>query len=269
MDNYITYLISTAVAFAPKLLMAIVTLVVGIWLANKVSKMLEKIMHSKNVDETIIPFLSSIINVIIKVLVLISVASMFGIATTSFVALIGAAGLAVGLALQGSLAHFASGVLIMIFKPYKVGDLIKINEFEGFVDSIQIFNTVIRTPDNKMIIIPNSVVTSAPITNISGQGILRLNIKFITQYSSDIDKVQSVLMDVLNKNPKVLRDPAPAIAYNSRGSGLAIYECYPWCKSEDAVDLYNEIQEAARRAFDKNGITPPEVGLEYGLSEKV
>ncbi len=131
MEKIFQELIPKAIEFAPKLLMAILTLVIGMWLANRISKILMNVMRAKNIDETIIPFLASIINVIIKVLVLISVASMFGIATTSFVALIGAAGLAVGLALQGSLAHFASGVLIMIFKPYEVVDLVKINDFDG------------------------------------------------------------------------------------------------------------------------------------------
>ncbi len=265
MEKIFQELIPKAIEFAPKLLMAILTLVIGMWLANRISKILMNVMRAKNIDETIIPFLASIINVIIKVLVLISVASMFGIATTSFVALIGAAGLAVGLALQGSLAHFASGVLIMIFKPYKVGDLVKINDFEGFVDSIQIFNTIIRTPDNKMIIIPNSVVTSAPITNISGQGKLRLDLKFMADYHSNIDLVKSVILAVLIDNSKVLKDPAPTVVYNSKGTGLAVYECFPWCNSEDAVDLHYEIQESVRMAFDKNGINQPEVGLEYGL----
>jgi small conductance mechanosensitive channel len=223
-------------------------------------------LRNKKIDETIIPFLSSILTVVFKVLVLISVASMFGIETTSFVALVGAAGLAIGLALQGSLAHFASGVLILVFKPYKVGDKVQIGEYVGDVTAIQIFNTLLRTADNKIIIIPNSVVTSAPITNISGQGTLKLVLSFMTDYSADIDKVKSIIMDVLDKNPKVLNDPKPGVHYNSKGTSLAIYECMPWCKSEDGVALYYEIQEEVRRAFDKNGIKAPEVGLEFGIN---
>lgn len=156
MEQFIQNLIPQAIAYAPKLVMAILTLVIGFWLINHSSKVLVNVMRNRNMDETIIPFLASILTVILKVLVLISVASMFGIETTSFVALIGAAGLAVGLALQGSLGHFASGVLILIFKPYKVGDRVKINEYEGEVHEIQIFNTLLMTADNKKIIIPNT-----------------------------------------------------------------------------------------------------------------
>ena len=265
MEQFIQNLIPQAIAYAPKLVMAILTLVIGFWLINRSSKVLVNVMRNRNMDETIIPFLASILTVILKVLVLISVASMFGIETTSFVALIGAAGLAVGLALQGSLGHFASGVLILIFKPYKVGDRVKINEYEGEVHEIQIFNTLLMTADNKKIIIPNSVVTSAPITNITGQGLLRLDMFFMAEYSANIDHVKAIIMEVLQSNPKVIKDPAPSVLYNSRGSSLATFECLPWCKSEHSVDLYYEIQEEIRRAFDKNGIKAPEVGLEYGL----
>lgn len=155
MESYLLQLKDQAFAYAPNVVMALITLVVGFWIANKASQILTITLQKRKVEETVIPFLVSIVSVVLKVMVLISVASKFGVETTSFIALIGGAGLAVGLALQGSLGHFASGVMLMIFRPYKVGDLISASGFTGEVESIQIFNTVLKTLDNKRIFIPN------------------------------------------------------------------------------------------------------------------
>lgn len=266
MEEMIQKLLTKAVEFAPTLLMAIVTLIVGLWMANKLSRMLTIILKRRQIDETVIPFLASIINVIIKILVFISVAGMFGIQTTSFVAMLGAAGLAVGLALQGSLAHFASGVLILLFKPYKVGDWVKIGDYEGEVDSIQIFNTLLKTANNKIVILPNSIITSGPILNTSALGVVRLDLSFSTDIKTDIDLVRAIILQCASENTKVMQDPNPKVFYNTRAVSIAIYDCQFWCSSKDLVPLSHEMQEAVRRSFDQNQIGPPDIQLEYGMN---
>ena len=266
MEEIIQKFLATSIEFVPTLIKAVVTLVVGLWRANKLSRMLTIILKRRQIDETVIPFLSSIINVIIKILVIISVAGMFGIQTTSFIAMLGAAGLAIGLALQGSLAHFASGVLILLFKPYKVGDWVKIGDYEGEVDSIQIFNTLLKTANNKIVILPNSIITSGPILNTSSLGVVRLDLSFSTDIKTDIDLVRSIILQCAKDNTKVMQDPAPKVFYNTRAVSIAIYDCQFWCSSKELVPLGHELQEAVRRSFDQNQIGPPDIQLEYGMN---
>lgn len=264
MEKYLDNLLMKAFEFAPKIILAIITLVVGFWLINRLASFIVNMMRKRNLDETVVPFLESLVTVLLKVLVLVSVAGMFGIETTSFITLLGAAGLAIGLALQGSLGHFASGILILLFKPYKVGDLVRVNDFEGHVVEIQVFSTLIRTVDNKMVIIPNGVITANPFTNISGQGTLRVKMDFMVDYHEDVDRIRNIILDVLAANDKILKDPAAEILYNSKGFGIAVYECSFWCKSDQNTELYYYVQENVRKAFDRNGVKIPQIGFEYG-----
>jgi small conductance mechanosensitive channel len=247
MENYYNQLSALAISYLPKVALAIVTLIVGFWLANTISRLVANMLKRNNVEVTIIPFLTSIVSVLLKVMVLISVAGMFGVETTSFVALIGAAGLAVGLALQGSLGHFASGVLLLTFRPYKVGDLVSIGGFTGEVESIQVFNTVLKTLDNKRIIVPNGAVTSGPITNISGQGTIR---------------VRASVQRVADNSPLIFKDPATDILINGHEIGITKFDVRPWCNSEHYWDVYYYMQENVKKQFVKDGIRGPKPAMD-------
>ena len=196
-----------------------------------------------------IPFLKSLASWVLKILLFISVASMVGIATTSFVAVLGAAGLAIGLALQGSLSNFAGGVLLLIFRPYKVGDLIESQGHVGKVKEIQIFNTILTTFQNKTIIIPNSVVSSNSMTNISGNGTSRVDMEIGISYGSDIDKAKEVILNTVSKNEKVLKDPACAVGVNALADSSVNLLVMPWCKSEDYWDVYFGVREEIKKAL--------------------
>jgi small conductance mechanosensitive channel len=265
MENYITQLTSMAVAYAPKVVLALITLVVGFWIANRVTALLSNMLRARKTDETIIPFLGSIVSVLLKVMVLISVAGMFGIETTSFVALVGAAGLALGLALQGSLAHFASGVLLLVFRPYKVGDLISAAGFTGDVEAIQVFNTTLKTPDNRRVIIPNGSITAGPITNISGQGTIRVDLLFDVDAGEDIDKVRQSLQKVVAAGPKILQNPAADLLVNSHPAGAMRFDVRAWCNSADYWDVFYYLQESVKRQFVADGIKAPKPAMDVNL----
>lgn len=266
MQNYLSTWLEMAVGFAPKVLQAIITLIIGFWIANRLSGMVSKILGKRKVDPTVIPFLVSIVSVLFKVLVLISVAGIFGIETTSFVAILASAGLAVGLALQGSLGHFASGVLILTFRPYKTGDLVTIGGFTGEVEQIQVFNTVLRTPDNKRIIVPNGVVTSGPVTNISGQGTIRVDMQFSVSISESIDKVKDVVEKVAEVCPFVLKDPKTDILVNSQQIGITKFDIRPWCKSEHYWDTYYYMQENIKKQFEVENILLPKHSMDLAVT---
>lgn len=247
-----------ATAYLPKVIGAIVTLILGFWIIGRISGFVERSMVKRGFDPTIRPFLSSLISVGLKILLLLSVASMFGIETTSFVALFGALAFAVGLALQGSLGHFASGVLLLIFKPYKVGDLVEIGGGQkGTVLGIQVFNTILQTLDNKHIIVPNGVVTSNVITNISGQGTIGVELTFGISYTDDIDKARDIILKVGKACPYILEAPAQAVVVAELGDSSVNLATRPFCKSEDYWATFFYMQEHVKKAFDQGGVSIP------------
>jgi small conductance mechanosensitive channel len=243
--------------YAPKLALAIVTLIIGLWVIRGIRKLVTISMKSSKVDPTLVPFLDSLVSWLLKVLLFISVASMIGIATTSFIAVLGAAGLAIGLALQGSLANFAGGVLIMIFKPYKVGDLIESQGHLGVVKEVQIFNTIIIAPQSKRVIIPNGAVSNGSITNFTAEGKIRVDLSVGIAYNADIDQAKSVLMDVLKANDKVMSDPAPFVGVSGMGDSSVDLAVRPHCHPKHYWDVYFEVNEAVKKALDKNDISIP------------
>ncbi|MBU2972547.1 mechanosensitive ion channel [Pseudoalteromonas sp. C2R02] len=246
-----------ALELAPKLALAIITLLVGLWIIKGLTKVLKVSMERSKVDPTLIPFMGSLVSWMLKVLLFISVASMIGIATTSFVAVLGAAGLAVGLALQGSLANFAGGVLIMIFKPYKVGDLIKSQGHLGVVKEVQIFNTILLSPQSKQIIIPNGAVSNGSIVNYTVEGLIRVDLTVGVSYDADIDQTKAVLMDVLKNNDRVLKDPAPFVGVSEMADSSVNFAVRPHCHPEHYWDVYFEVNESMKKALDKNAIAIP------------
>ncbi len=244
-------------SYAPKIVGAILTLIIGFWVIKRISKVTANLLEKKKLDETVRPFLVSLIDAGLKIMLLLAVASMFGIDVTSFLAIFTALAFAIGMALQGSLGHFASGVLLLVFKPYKVGDLVTINGKTGVVETIHIFNTLLRTPDNKRIIIPNGVVTSGIITNISGQGTIRVDMSFGIGYSDDIDKARNIIREVADQSPLILKDPPIDIFVQELADSSVNFAVRPWCKSEHFWDVYFYMHENIKKAFDEKGISIP------------
>lgn len=245
------------IQYGSKVLLAILTLIIGLWIIGKITKGVEIAFNKNKFDETLQKFLVSLLNIALKVMLLVSIASMVGIETTSFVAIIGAAGLAVGLALQGSLSNFAGGVLVLIFKPYKVGDLIEAQGFLGTVKEIQIFNTVINTLENKRVIIPNGLISNGCITNITAEPHIRVDMVFGVSYGDDIAKVKNILEEIANGDSRVLKDPAPTIAVTEHAASSVNFAFRVWADPAVYWDVYFDMHEKVKIEFDKNGISIP------------
>ncbi len=244
--------------YTPKVVGAILTIIIGFWIARIVSNIAKKMMKNRNIDAAIASFLTSLINVGIKVMVLLAAAGMFGIETTSFIALFGAIVFAIGMALQGSLAHFASGVLILSFRPYKVGDLVEIGGGkQGTVIEVQIFNTVLLTLDNKKIIVPNGLVTNNVITNISGQDIRGVELTFGISYSDDIDKAKEIILKVGKDCEYILPDPQQKVFVGELADSSVNLVTRPFVKSENYFDALFYMTENVKKEFDKGGVSIP------------
>ena len=247
--------IALVMAYAPKVVLAIVTLIVGLWLINRFVAVLDAKLGKK--DPTLNKFLCGLIGAVLKILLLISVASMVGIATTSFVAIIGAAGLAIGFALQGSLANFAGGVLILIFKPFKVGDTIEAQGFLGAVDEISILYTIVNTFDNRRIVIPNGSLSNATLVNVNIYENRRCDMTFGIGYGDDIDKAKSILKRLMEEDERSLTDPAPRICVAGLGDSSVDLMFRVWVPTDELWPYYWDMQEKVKKAFDAEGITIP------------
>ncbi|MEJ5209798.1 mechanosensitive ion channel domain-containing protein [Denitratimonas sp. CY0512] len=254
-SEYVDQAIALVMTYAPKVLLAIITLIIGLWLINRFVNVLDAKLGKK--DPTLNKFLCGLINAVLKILLLISVASMVGIATTSFVAIIGAAGLAVGLALQGSLGNFAGGVLILIFKPFKVGDVIEAQGFLGSVREISILYTVVDTFDNRRVVIPNGELSNSSLTNMSVYDTRRCDMKFGIGYNDDIDKAKSICKRLIEEDERALKDPAPLIVVGGLGDSSVDLTVRAWTKSGDLWPFYWDMQERVKKAFDAEGISIP------------
>ena len=249
--------IEMAMEYGPKVVLAIIVLIIGFFVANKITKLVKRIMEKRGVDVSLQSFVGSLVSVLLKAMVVISVADMVGVETTSFVAVIGAAGLAVGLALQGTLQNFAGGALIMIFKPFKVGDLIEAQGQLGAVKEIQIFVTVLNTFENKTIIIPNGVLSNGTITNYTTEGKIRVDLNFGISYSASVKDARTALVGVMEAHSKVLKDPAPFVGIESFEASLVKLAVKPYCKPEDYWDVYFDIYEQGKEALSKANVEVP------------
>lgn len=246
-----------SVEYFPKLILALLTLIVGLWGIKIIVKALNKALTVKKVDVSLHEFLKSTVNILLKVLLFVSVASIVGIKTTSFVAIIGAAGLAVGLALQGALANFAGGVLILIFKPFKVGDYIEASGHAGVVNSIQVFSTTLLTPDNKKIVIPNGNLSNNSVVNYSAEKTRRVDFTFGIGYEDDIKKAKEVLLKVVSDNEFVLKEPEPFIGVSELADSSVNFAVRVWVNSENYWNVYFNVMENVKIAFDKESISIP------------
>lgn len=255
--EYIEQLWSLAQVWAPQVLSALVILIIGLFAIRLIVRGTKKVMKRRGVDETLQKFLANLLSWTLKVLLFVTVIAKLGVATTSFAAIIGAAGLAIGLALQGSLSNFAGGALIMIFKPFKVGDLIEAQGELGVVKEIQIFTTHINTPTNKLVIIPNGALSNGNITNYSAEGKLRIDLTIGVSYDANIKETKDVLMNVLTSNPKVLENPAPTVNVEELADSSVNFAVRPYATVADYWDVYFGVIEACKLALDKAGIEIP------------
>jgi small conductance mechanosensitive channel len=257
MEKYIEDLKDLLLEYTPSVITAIFILVAGLFLIGIVTKSSKRIMAKRGVDLTLQKFLGNLGNWILKILLFITVISQLGITTTSFAAILAAGGLAVGLALQGSLANFAGGVLIMIFKPIKIGDFIEAQGQSGTVKEIEIFTTKLNTPDNKEIIIPNGALSNGNIVNYSTEATRRVDFTFGVGYDSDIKKTKEILFGILNSHPLVLKEPRIAVNLSELGDSSINFFTRGWVKKEDYWTVKFDVMEQVKEALDSAGIDIP------------
>ena len=257
LDNYANAARDLIIFYAPKLLGAIVVLIVGLWIIGLLTKMINRSMERSSLDVSLRPFFKGIINTLLKVLLVISVLGMLGIEMTSFIAILGAAGLAIGLALSGTLQNFAGGVMLLIFKPFKVGDFIDAQGYTGSVNQIQIFNTILKTPDNKTIIIPNGGLSTGSMTNYSTEATRRVDWTFGIGYGDKYEKARAVLSDLISNDPQILKEPAPFIALSELADSSVNIVVRVWVKSADYWDVFFRMNEKVYLTFDQESLNIP------------
>ncbi len=256
-EQYVDTLINLFVLWGPKLVGAILALILGLYLANTIAGIIGKGMDKKEIDPSLRPFFVSLVGTLLKVLVVVSVLGMVGIQMTSFIAILGAAGLAVGMALSGTLQNFAGGVMILIFKPFKVGDFIEAQGYSGTVGSIQVFNTVLKTPDNKTIVIPNGGLATSSLVNYSTESTRRVDWTFGIAYGDDIDKAKEVLLELLSSNEKVLKDPEPFVELGALADSSVNFTVRAWVESANYWVVHFYMLENVYRKFADVGLNIP------------
>ena len=243
--------------YGMKVVAAIVIFIVGRWVAKAVANFIKKIMTKGGTDKTLVSFVGNLSYVALLAFVIIAALNQLGIQTASFIAILGAAGLAIGLALQGSLANFAAGVLMIIFKPFKVEDFVEGAGTAGFVEDIQIFTTQLRTPDNKTIIIPNAKMMGDNITNYTMKGTRRVDMTFGIGYGDDIDKARQVIKDVVTADDRVLKEPELMIAVSELADSSVNFTVRAWSSASDYWGVYFDTTEKVKKQFDAEGISIP------------
>ena len=240
-----------------KAIMALLILFFGRLIAKLVTKIVGRIMERNKIDPTIIKFVGNLVYIALLAFVIIAALGQLGIQTASFIAVVGAAGLAIGLALQGSLANFAAGFLMIIFRPFKVGDFIEGGGVVGTVEEISIFTTVLKSPDNKTVIIPNAKISSDNIINWTTKGTRRVDLVMGIGYGDDIDKAKQIMADVVAKDDRVLKSPSTQIAMVELADSSVNFVVRPWVNSGDYWDVYFALTESIKKAFDAQGISIP------------
>jgi small conductance mechanosensitive channel len=257
MEKVYSLVTDWATLYGLKIIGAIAILVLGRIVVGILTGVVRRLMKKADVDETLTKFVASLTRIGMMVIVVIAAISTLGVQTTSFVAVIGAAGLAIGFALQGSLANFASGVMIIIFRPFKSGDYVEAGGSSGSVEAIHIFNTILKTPDNKKVIIPNSRVTGDNIVNYSAMEMRRIDMVFGIGYEDDIKKAKQLLEKIVGEDERVLKDPAPTVAVSELADSSVNFVVRPWVKTADYWSVYFDITEKVKTTFDEQGVSIP------------
>jgi small conductance mechanosensitive channel len=254
LDNYTDGFLKTIIDYSPKLISAFLILFIGIYFIRWIKRLVKKIMIKRDLDPTLSKFIADILIWVLRVLLFVSFISKLGIETSSFVAILGAAGLAVGLSLQGSLSNFAGGMLIIVFKPFRVGDTIEAQGVIGTVSEIQIFVTNIITANNQTVFVPNGILSNGIITNFSVAGMRRLDLVFSLSYATDIKVAKDVVMEVMKNHSKVLKSPEPIVNVRDLTENAVHLAIRPWSKNEDFGQVSSDILEQCKTAFDEKGI---------------
>lgn len=257
LEKWIDKGMDVVIYYGPKIIGAILIWLIGSWLIRRLVKLSRRIMEKQQYDVSLTKFLLNFLRYGLKILLVIIILGTLGVSTASFAAVIAAAGLAIGLALQGSLGNFAGGILLMIFKPIRVGDLIEAQGELGVVEEIQIFNTVIITPENKTVVIPNGALSNGNIVNYSKKGSLRVDLVVGVDYGSDLQKAQDVLMEAITAHPKTLKNPAPTVAVSELADSSVNFVVRPWAKTEDYWAVRFDCLKACKEALDKAGVEIP------------
>lgn len=261
MDNTINAFMDTVTTWATnagiKLIAALIVLSVGLKLAKVITKKIMKSKGMERVDPSVHSFLKNCIITALYVIVFVSTALIIGIPATSFVALLGTAGVAIGLALQGAFSNFAGGIMILIFRPFSVGDYIESSGHSGTVKEISIFYTVLKTPDNKVITIPNGTLMNSSVINYSIEKTRRIDIDFVLSPKNNIEKVNKILLDCANANEKVHKDPAPFARNTNNANNALTFTLRVWCDSSDYWEIKYDLAESIKKEFDKNGVALP------------
>jgi small conductance mechanosensitive channel len=256
-DQLLTTATEMVVSYAPKILLAIITLIIGLWLISLVGRALDYILEKRDFNPSLRKWFGSMTVVLLKACLFISVISMIGVQTTSFIAILGAAGLAVGLALQGSLSNFAGGVLILIFKPFKVGDYISAQGEEGVVEAIDVFCTFLTTLDNRRIILPNGPLASEKIKNITHEPLRRVDLSVGISYNASVDDAQAALIAMANKDERILTETPPFVGVVGYGDSSIDLTLRVWCKTSDYWDVFFDTNKAIKPALDGANIAIP------------
>ena len=255
LSNYAAKFIDILIDYSPKLISAFLILFVGLYAIRLINRVIRKIMVKRNLDPTLTKFLADILLWALRILLFVTFISKLGIETSSFVAILGAMGLAVGLSLQGSLSNFAGGMLIIVFKPFKVSDTIEAQGVIATVLEIQIFVTKMLTGNNQTVFVPNGALSNGTIINYSMQGERRADLTFSVSYDSDIKKTKDILLDVLNKNPNVLKTPAPEVFVKNLSASSVDFAVRPWAKNANYGTVFSETLENCKTALDEAGIS--------------
>ncbi len=255
--RYWDYFTTVLIEYSPRLISATIIFVVGWTVIKLIKKLIMRIMVKREMEPTLSKFLADILIWTLKILLFVTVISRLGVENSSFVAIIGAAGLAVGLSLQGSLSNFAGGVLIIMFKPFKVGDFIEAQGVMGTVKQIQIFVTQLSTVDNQVIFVPNGVLSNGTIINYTYATTRRADLTIGISYSSNIKRAKEIAMEVMEKHPKVLKDPAPIVLVKDLAESSINLAVRPWAELPDFFEMRSDVLEQIKNEFDANGITIP------------
>ncbi|EGR4434338.1 TPA: small-conductance mechanosensitive channel MscS [Vibrio cholerae] len=255
------------IQYGVNVISAILILFIGNLVVKGVAGSVANVLKKKEMDKAVVEFIHGLVRYTLFIIVLIAALSRIGVQTASVVAVIGAAGLAVGLALQGSLSNFAAGVLIVAFRPFKSGDYVEIGGVAGSVDSIQIFQTVLKSPDNKMVVVPNSAVIGSAITNYSRHETRRVDMVIGVSYKSDLQKTKRVLRETLEKDPRILKDPDMTIGVLTLADSSINFVVRPWCKTSDYWAVYFDSMQAIKEALDANGIEIPFPQMDVHLNK--
>lgn len=257
MENYLKMLEDYVLVYGIRIISAIAILIIGLWISKLITKHFNKTLTKKEFDPTLTKFLTTFVRIVLITIVIIAAIDETGFGTISFVAILGSAGLAIGLALQGSLSNFASGVMLVIFRPIKVGDYIEGGGVKGTVEEIGIFVTILTSPDNKVIFVPNSKMTSDSIVNYNVKETRRVDMIFGIGYKEDINKARQAIVDVIKSNDKILLDPEPKVFVTALADSSVNFVVRPWCKTPDYWEVYFAVTEAIKKKFDDQNIEIP------------